>query len=771
MSAVRLSALPVRLAPERVRAAVRDYAYRWETVALVVMVASTQLLHPRAPGGIWVLGSVDGFSMAIQAIGIVLVYRTGRFINFAQVQIGLTGAALFAGLVQGQWMLRTTDRLCGCIGFSPSHTAITVNFIIAALLGLVGSVLVSVLGYQVIVRRFANQPRLVVTIATIFAAQALAAFQTKLGGWLVPKWMRATELAQGVQAAKPPSDVTLHISPVVFHVDSIAYVLVGLLAIAGTGVYLRMSSTGSVIRAAAESPDRARTLGVNVESVTSRIWVIVGLLSGAAGIIYALSNPIGLPKDGGDGSAISVDRLVIILAVAVLARLSSLTMVGIGAVVLADLRQAMSWAFGSNTQFDGLIVVIIGVLLMAQRAERTRSDRDDASMWAATREARPIPSQLRSLPSVRKWSMATIGVCAVVVLGLPWAFPPSKTSLLSSFAIYAIIGISLLVLTGWAGQISLGQFGFATVGAWVGAVSHLPFLLAMLVGGLAGAAAALLVGAPALKLRGLHLAISSLAFSLSTSAVFLGTGLLGKRLPASMPRPSFLGMSMADERTFYYFVLVVVVITALAVRGLRNSRTGRVLIAIRDNDAAAQSYGINVLRVKLTAFAFAGFFAAVAGVMLSFDINGVIAQAYQPEVSLEVFTFTVIGGLGGLLGPILGFAYMATLGIAATGETAKQLASGLTGLVVLMALPGGLAQGVYDLRDSMLRRVAARHRILVPSLIADKKASTADGRAPLIENVRAKSGAVFVPAVYEPDGQWALQRYGAADAVKERVGG
>jgi branched-chain amino acid transport system permease protein len=372
---------------------------------------------------------------------------------------------------------------------------------------------------------------------------------------------------------------------------------------------------------------------------------------------------------------------------------------------------------------------------------------------------------------VRKWLRLGTLLAAGFVLGLPWVLSPAQTSLASSFGIYMIVGFSLLVLTGWAGQISLGQFAFATIGAWAAAASHLPFLLALPLAGVVGAIAAVIVGLPALKLRGLHLAISSLAFAVSASALFLGDGFFGKHLPASLHRPVLLGLDLGDQRVFYYTILLFVVLTMLGVVGLRRSRTGRVLIAARDNEASAQAFGVNLLRIRLSAFAVSGFMAAIAGALFAYNLSTVAPAAFSPVQSVRVFTFAVIGGLGGLAGPIIGFTYQGLLTFLSSEPSIQSLGAGALGLLLLIWLPGGLAQGFYDIRDAMLRRVAARHRIVVPSLTADTRAGSVDNRARMQPKVRSGGSAIFVPTRYEPEGQWALARYGSDDpSLKERVG-
>jgi branched-chain amino acid transport system permease protein len=363
-------------------------------------------------------------------------------------------------------------------------------------------------------------------------------------------------------------------------------------------------------------------------------------------------------------------------------------------------------------------------------------------------------------------------VGAAILIGLPWALSVAKTSLLVDSFGLVIVGLSILVLTGWAGQVSLGQFGFAAIGAWAAASSGWSFPLALMLAAVAGAVAAVIVGLPAMKLKGLSLAISTIAFSVSASALFIDSRYLGGWLPESVPAPSVLGIDLSSEKTTYYMTLVFVAAACGVVMGLRRSRTGRVLIALRSNEATGQSFGINPLRARLTAFCVSGAMAAVAGALLAFHLGRVAPEAYSADKSLVVFLYTVVGGLGGIAGPILGMAFYACVFFFFSGNALVQYAAAGTGAVLLMLIaPGGLAQLGYALRDSMLRRIAFRLRIPVPSLMGDKGAAMSMDKAPLDEKREApRRPGELLPLRYKPPGQWALARYGAGTATKERVG-
>ncbi len=194
-------------------------------------------------------------------------------------------------------------------------------------------------------------------------------------------------------------------------------------------------------------------------------------------------------------------------------------------------------------------------------------------------------------------------------------------------------------------------------------------------------------------------------------------------------RPHLFGrISLGSQRTYYYVCLVVLALAVLAVRGIRHSRTGRVLLALRENERGAQAFGINVLRAKLTAFAISGFLAAVGGCLLVQLLGGFSPDTYAPDQSFVVFTAAVVGGLGSLLGAGLGSLYLKGAQWWLPGAQWQTLASAAGVLLVLMIIPGGLGDLVYRGRDAALRWVAHRRGLIVPSLVAETR--QADAVAP-----------------------------------------
>jgi len=324
----------------------------------------------------------------------------------------------------------------------------------------------------------------------------------------------------------------------------------------------------------------------------------------------------------------------------------------------------------------------------------------------------------------------------VLVIGYPFAMSQAQVSQGATYAIYGIVGVSLVVLTGWGGQISLGQFGLVAVGASVSGAftssAHLPFPIAALLGCLAGSGVAIVLGLPALRIRGLYLAVTTLAFSVAMSSFVLNKDRFRVLVPDKVGRPRLGFLDFNDERAYYFLCVGGLLLALFAALSLRRTRTGRALIAMRDNERAAQSFGLSLVRVRLVTFAIAGFIAAWGGVLLGAQSRAVRPETFVPEQGIQMFLMAVIGGLGSVTGVLTGAIYLGATTLFLKGAVAQLLASGAGVLMVLLLYPSGLGGLVFSVRDAWLRRIALREKIYVRSLLGDVRDLTSErSRAPL----------------------------------------
>jgi len=242
-----------------------------------------------------------------------------------------------------------------------------------------------------------------------------------------------------------------------------------------------------------------------------------------------------------------------------------------------------------------------------------------------------------------------------------------------------------------------------------------------------GAVVSLVIGLPALRIQGLYLAVTTLAFAIAVQVYLLSPNYFRRFLPNNaqpIKRPLLYGRySIEGPRAFYFVTLGALALALLSARAISRSRAGRVMVAARDNTRGAQSYGVSVSRARIAAFAISGFWAAVAGGLFAYSQGVVETQAFDPSTSLLILIIVVIGGVTSLPGAILGTIWFGVLKYGPWSQQAQQLASGVGVLILLWVLPGGLAQVFYGVRDAALRWIAERRGLVVPSLVADVKAA------------------------------------------------
>jgi branched-chain amino acid transport system permease protein len=672
------------------------------------------------PASFLIDAGIQGLVAALFAAGLLLVYKSARIVSFAHGSIAFSTSILAFTLLGEGWSWWAVAPLS-----------------IAA--GIVAGVFVEV----ALLRRFVNSPRLVATVATIAAGQIVVS-----AVFLLPQWRFDVNFFKRIgqdELARLPLNqihapfaghVRWRTAAVIFTGDHVFAVVMSALALLGLAAFLRYSRAGTAIRAIAENSQRATLLGIGTGTLGTVVWGIAG---GIAALGAILSTPLSnstLVSTTAAGTAVAASTLLQGLTAAVLGRMSDLPRTVAAAIAVTVFGRCVFWATGRTSIEDLALLIVIAAALLVQRRRLSRTDEGSASAWAAIEEIRGVPAVLRALPVVQSGRRIALTILAIVVIGYPFAMSPSQVYLGATYAIFGIVAVSLVVLAGWGGQISLGQFGLVAVGAAVGgsltASAHVPFPVAALLASIVGAAVAVVLGLPALRIRGLYLAVTTLAFAVAMRSYVLDPQRFHFLVPGKVGRPQVGFLDFNDDRAYYFLCLGGLVLAVLIALTLRRTRTGRVLIAMRDNERAAQSFGISLTRTRLVTFAISGFLAAFAGVLLAHQAHAVRPEAFGAELSIEMFLMAVIGGLGSVSGVLTGAIYLGTTQIFIEGDVGRLLASGIGVLAVLLVYPSGLGGVVYSVRDAWLRRIALREKIYVRSLLGDVRDLTSErSRAPL----------------------------------------
>jgi ABC-type branched-subunit amino acid transport system ATPase component/ABC-type branched-subunit amino acid transport system permease subunit len=645
--------------------------------------------------GIIANGAVIGTLYALVAFGLILVYRANRVVNFAQAGLGALPALLGILLV-------TTGRL---------------SYVPAFLLMLGGCVLTGVLAERVVLNPFRHRSRMIFTVATIGLAQLIT-----LGEIYVPQLVTGDVFVSD-QFTTPFSSASVTLGHVILTGDYFLIVVVAIVLAAALAAFFTFTRLGLAVRASADNAERAQLLGIPATRVSTTVWLIAAMLSGVA--VFLRAPVVGVPL----GTSLSPYVMLYALTIAVVARMQSLRTALFAGMAIGVIDQA---AFAATSRADlsaALMLPILLAALLARRGVLSRAHDTGVSTFRMVEEFRRIPRELSGVREIRLVGLGLVAVVLSVLIAAPYLLGP-QTGFASQILLYAMVGLSLVVLAGWAGQVSLGHFAFAGIGAAVAgglAANHrMDFFVTLTVAALAGAAIAVLIGLPALRIPGMFLAVVTLAFAATVQNVLLQGDYMAWLLPrdgADIGRPLLWGrVDLESERAYYYVCLVVLVLTYASLWSLRRSRSGRVFISVRDNVRAAQSYGISSPRTRLSAFALSGAIAAVAGALLAYQAGAVSPDGYPLTISVDVFIFTVIGGLSSPLGAIAGAFLYLGLKYLGPGLGLNNLDTlGISGgvLFFLTFFPGGLAQAGYRIRDAYLRWTAHRHGLHVPSLLAD----------------------------------------------------
>jgi ABC-type branched-subunit amino acid transport system ATPase component/ABC-type branched-subunit amino acid transport system permease subunit len=618
-------------------------------------------------GDIVVIGALTGLTYAVMAAGLVLVYRATKVINFAHGEIGAFGAAVLAKLVlDHHWNWFVAFLMVLAIG------------------GLLGAII-----ERTVVRRLSGAPRVVLLVATIGVAQLVFFLQA-----ILPDISRAVPYPAAFQR-------TMHVAGVLLQGQHFMAIAVVPAVMVGLGYFLTRTPWGVAIRATASNHDSARLAGIDVNRVSTLVWVLAGVLATAAVVI---ANPIRGVLVGGTfaaGSTVTLGPSLLLraLAAALVGRMTSLPLALAGGVGIGVVEAVLLVNVSSPRLMD--FVLFLAVLVLVLGLGRSASGEGEAQTWQWTARTRRVPLAARA-------NRATWMVAFALAVLMPFVLTSSaRLFLFTRVLVYALVGLSVVIALGWAGQLSLCQFAFVGLGAVVTASLHqrgMPFGPAVACAATAGTLAAIAVGLPALRVKGLFLAVTTLAFAIAAGGYVLTHSLFfGDTTIVSIPRGHVWFIDLESGRTYYFLCLAVFTGAALSVAHVRTTGVGRRIIAVRDNEEAAASFSVPPALAKLTAFGLAGALAGLAGGLLAGLQVQVSSQGFQPQLSLEVVAMTIIGGTGSVAGAVLGALYVVGLpSLFDNSPEVRLLTSGVGLLVLLLYVPGGLLQILHRARDLLL---------------------------------------------------------------------
>jgi sulfate-transporting ATPase len=609
-----------------------------------------------------------GALYALAAIGLVLVYRGSGVVNFAQGAMGMVGAYVYFEASEQHGLSQTVSVLCG----------------------LLASAALGALFHLLILRRMGGASTLAKIVATL-------ALLVVLGSAALLRYGELPQLVPSILPIEPVNVLGAQIGADRIYIFAIVIVLTAVLWL----VY-RFTKFGLATTAVAENPRAAAALAVSPNLIAAANWAIGSALGALAAILLV---PIT-----GLGSANLTYLVIPVLAAAVVGRFASFPLTVLAGLVIGIAQSEVTryvTAPGWGTAVPFILVAV--VLLVRGRSTAGKDERFGRMPRLGTGRI--------SVPGVL--------IASVIVLLCIWVFfPTGWVNALQAQLLGAIILMSFVVVTGYAGQLSLMQVGFAGVGAlsagWLVASHGWPFEFALLAGMLTAIPVGVVVGLAGVRTRGVYLAILTLGLAISLEAVvFANSTFSGGPSGYNVGDTTVFGIDVNGlfyPKRYATFALIVLVLVALAIANLRRSRAGRRLIAVRTNERAAAALGVSVMQAKLYAFVLGGMIAAVGGVLLAFRSPALQFTGFGGLASVSDMQYAVLGGAGTLTGPLVGSAFQPdSLGpqifsfLGSGVALYIALVSGVGLLFMLTIAPDGLAFQLLP-SDRVKAAVAARLR-------------------------------------------------------------
>ena len=613
-----------------------------------------------------ITGLVLGAAYAIAASGLVLTYSTTRVFNIAHGAFGMVLAFVF-------WDFSVRQGL-------PDWLALAIVLLVVA-------PAVGLLVQRFVTRGLGEAPTSVSLVVTVGMFVGLIGVAQQV-------WPPA---ARTVAPFFKGHKVTIFGVVVTWH--QLLIVLLSGVVAAGLYALLTRTRVGTAMRASVDNPDLLKLYGGRPELVSALAWAIGISLAALAGIL--LAPDIGL-------SYYDLTLLVIsAYAAAMLGRLTSLPLTFAGAMMLGLMQSYSVGYLPTSDSMIGFRAVVPTLFLFAVLVILPKAQLRVGQVRGLV--AAPVPGTGVAVG----WGVALLVV--VAMMGLSWK--DSNLLLAGTAATYAIVMLSLVLLTGYGGHVSLAQFTFAGVGALAYARLDQPTLWGVLLSVLISAGVGALVALPVIRLTGLYLALATLAFAqLMDKLIFQADFAFkyGGTLPAE--RLSLFGTSVDDTGGYVVLMAGFLVATALLVLALRRGRLGRMLVALRDSQAACATLGLDMRWFRVGLFAASAGIAGLAGALYA-GLRGTVGSSdFTFDKSLLVLLVAVVWGVTSVSGATLGGIFLMLLPVFQSknpGLAGLAFAVVGFGAVALGRDPNGLANRLFTLgrlaRGLVLPRLSRQH--------------------------------------------------------------
>jgi sulfate-transporting ATPase len=613
------------------------------------------------------IGVVHGLSYAAVALGLVLVFKGSGILSLAHGPIAAVGAFV-------AWAVATDP--------DPLHPgqfhASGIPWAIAALAGAAVGTAIAVAVERTVIRRLRNAPPTAALLATFAAGQLITLLTYLL-------WIRG-RVAEGTRILPPPFHAAIRIGSIRLlgeHLVTLAVLPALMVALA---LFFLRTRAGISIRAAADHPANAELAGISTTRTSLMTWAIGGALAALGGIFLAgMQRSVSL-------DVVGLGLLTRGLTAAVIGGMTSLPGAVAGGLGVGIAEAFLTRATNEPGLVEAALFAAVVAVLLASRRRGPEPAAPPYLQMTARRAAVPA----------RRIAFVLALVAAIGVV--PQLLGPSGNFTVSLVLVYAIVGVSLNLLMGDAGLISLGHFAFAGIGAFAGAKlvadAHVPYALAVAFATLCGAAVAFIIALPAVRLKGLGFALATFTFAVAAEGYLFRLSWFGSLSGISFPRPRIFGADLAapSGAAFTTLCAVALIGVATATRNVQRRRSGRAMRATRDNETAAATFGVPVAGYRVLAFTLSGGLAALAGTLYGMLAPPVHYAAFEPFRSLELVAMVVIGGLGSVAGAVMGAAYVVGIQRAFAGSPAAGMAAiGLGTLGVLLYRPSGLWGFVREL--------------------------------------------------------------------------